>query len=428
MSRLLTHEVRVGVLVVVGFALFGWVAFALQRSFVQRGGYELTIVFSHIAGLNERAAVRLSGVKVGEVARIFLRSDNQVGVVVRLQNDVRVDRHSKFIITTQSILAFDKYIEILPPKTHTAWLKPGDQVEGEAPFQVQQMIEGMYDTMLEFREMGRSLTGVLDEDFIRQVEEAMANVSDATKGMKLFVDELASLTSENRGGLERMLQNFVVTSENIKETSERVKVLARTQRLDAMQAKVEQLLGELKEAADTTNRILERVDKEVLGPKQAKELGAILEKSNQLLGDVQKTTDSVKKLSGIKAKAMAEMGYRPSSQTMQTNAFVEIGKDDKVARAGVVDVGEGSKALLQVGRNLGDGQIWAGLREGKVGAGGSYAVSDKLRLDAEVYDPNDVKFDVKLSTPLLDRLSLLLGWVKDTQDESEAWVGFRLSR
>lgn len=411
----------------LGFALFGWVAFALQRSFVQRGGYEVTIEFAHIAGLNERAAVRLSGVKVGEVTRIFLRNDNRVGVVIRLKSDVKVDRRSKFIITTQSILAFDKYIEILPPETQTAWLRPGDQVEGEVPFQVQQMIEGMYDTMLEFREMGRALTGVLDEEFVQQIEEAMANVSDSTKGLKLFVDELASLTSENRGGLERMLENFVITSENIKETSERVKVLARTQRLDAMQAKVEQLLGELKEAADTTNRILERVDKEVLGPKQAKELGAILEKSHELLGDVQKAADSVKKLSGIKAKGMVEMGYRPSSESVQTNAFVEVGKDDKVARAGVVHVGEGGKALLQIGRSVGDAQIRAGLREGKVGAGASYAINDRLRLDAEVYDPNDVKFEVKLSTPLLDRLSLLLGWVKDDK-ESEAWAGFGLSR
>jgi phospholipid/cholesterol/gamma-HCH transport system substrate-binding protein len=91
------------------------------------GGLVLTATFDQVGGLKTRAPVVISGVKVGQVARIELDPDLRARVVLNVDEQLKLPADTSASILTSGVLG-DQYIE-LEPGGDEALLASGDEIE-----------------------------------------------------------------------------------------------------------------------------------------------------------------------------------------------------------------------------------------------------------------------------------------------------------
>jgi|APSaa5957512535_1039671.scaffolds.fasta_scaffold65328_2 phospholipid/cholesterol/gamma-HCH transport system substrate-binding protein len=114
-----SSELLVGLFVIIAILAFIFLAFKVSGlSFQNIGGektYVVTADFTDIGSLNENAAVRIAGVKVGQVTDISLDGDSfEAKVTIKINqkfNDIPTD--SSASIQTMGILG-DSYIALQP--------------------------------------------------------------------------------------------------------------------------------------------------------------------------------------------------------------------------------------------------------------------------------------------------------------------------
>ena len=77
-------EISVGIFVGIGLAAFFMLAMQASNlsSFTSDGSYQVSARFDNIGGLKVKSAVKVSGVKVGQVAKIDYDSESFEAVVV----------------------------------------------------------------------------------------------------------------------------------------------------------------------------------------------------------------------------------------------------------------------------------------------------------------------------------------------------------
>jgi len=93
-------------------------------SYQGEGGFELVAVFDDVGGLSERSPVKISGVKVGQVAGIRLNEDLRARVSLDLDPKLELPIDSSAAIRTAGLLG-DQFVS-LEPGAEDELLKPGE--------------------------------------------------------------------------------------------------------------------------------------------------------------------------------------------------------------------------------------------------------------------------------------------------------------
>ncbi|HUT04491.1 MAG TPA: MlaD family protein [bacterium] len=207
MKRLSKPEIRVGIFLIVGIALFTGFVFSVgEQSRIFEPKYRLWAYFARVSGLVAGAPVMLEGVDVGSVEDIELLLDpigSRIRVTLlierRVQDKIRAD--SKARIETMGLLG-DKYIEItmgsfdkpvvedgsilksVEPVDYNAVLKRGQSV-------LKQLDEGSESLaqILKKIDEGKGLAGAIVNEEI-DVKGAMDNFKSATQKLNAVLDEI----------------------------------------------------------------------------------------------------------------------------------------------------------------------------------------------------------------------------------------------
>lgn len=117
MFKNLTHEIRVGLFVLVGVVLFCMSIILLggDRLFLTKT-YNLRVRLPQVQGLAKGSVVSLTGVPVGNVEKVkFIEGSSDVELTVSVEEDVksRITEGSTAVVKTQGALG-DKYVYIAP--------------------------------------------------------------------------------------------------------------------------------------------------------------------------------------------------------------------------------------------------------------------------------------------------------------------------
>jgi phospholipid/cholesterol/gamma-HCH transport system substrate-binding protein len=128
MRRSPTRDLIVGLFVLVGLAALAYLSLSIGGvSYGGPKGFLLIANFDEIGGLKVRAPVVISGVKVGEVAKIGLNDDYRAKVTFNLDPSLKLPVDTTASIVTSGVLG-DRYVS-LQPGGDDQLLKPGDQIE-----------------------------------------------------------------------------------------------------------------------------------------------------------------------------------------------------------------------------------------------------------------------------------------------------------
>lgn len=386
------REVKVGIFLVGAFAVLAVAAFVVgnvSRLF-QPHGYSLYVVFDTALGLDESAAVRLAGVKIGYIKDIQL-DVRKTKVELRIFNKFKIPRGSQAAQATMGLLG-EKYIEIKPGESD-AFHAPGEEIARLPATGLDQLGPVLMGVGQEIKDLSASVRKVL-------AGETEQNLQSALRNMAALTEELKGLAAENRETVGRLLGNADKTIQSLDARLQSV-----TDDIDRASAGLNGLLDEnrtgVKESLDRLQAVLDKIRQSVdlLNGSLEKirngegTLGKLVndpglyDKAEGAAGDVRRAVGPLASLA-VRPEFRAE--YFPSSERLRSAFSLAVLSDRRpVFQAAIVHDPWRDRFLYsaQGGWRFGGFAPRAGLIESAFGAGVDYyALRDRLVLSLEGFD------------------------------------------
>lgn len=269
----MSQAVKVGIFMAVCLVALAVLIFKVEDIRLFAGdGQSIEARFDSVAGLDAQAAVRVAGVRVGQVEAIELEG-RAARVTLRLDEPIRLTRGAAAHISTVSLLG-DKYIELDPGEPDAPPLPEGAVLEGTTPV---------------------------------SFDDALAKLNDLA----------GSLAGEPgaKGGVPALMSSLQQTSDTI-----RVLVESNQRQVDSTIANFEQfsatLSRELPRLANQIEHVLTQVDGILAENREV--LAGSLENIERVTGSMQASVDNLNTITGGLARGEGTLGKLLTSDEAHT--------------------------------------------------------------------------------------------------------------
>jgi len=133
-------ESAVGLIVLLVAGGFAWYAASVSGSAFSGKGYEILARFDRVGGVTVGSDVRLSGVKIGSVAKIALDPESySVDVTLSLPSNLKIPSETVVQITSDGLLG-SRYVSLVPGNDDRM-LKPGERLtRTQAPVDLMDLV------------------------------------------------------------------------------------------------------------------------------------------------------------------------------------------------------------------------------------------------------------------------------------------------
>src|SRR5687768_14538859 len=128
-------EWKVGLFVLVTLVILGGLMVLFSKgASVFTSTYEVRLKTTNVGLLIEGAPILMAGVQVGTIDRIRLDAGGKsVTLSAQIESRFRIFRDARFVIDQIGLLG-DQYVSVIPEANEGPWLKDGDEVLCEEPF------------------------------------------------------------------------------------------------------------------------------------------------------------------------------------------------------------------------------------------------------------------------------------------------------
>lgn len=317
--RLFSTEAKVGVVVISALAALAWLTFQIGEFRFREKGYLIEAVFTTVSGLEEKAKVRLAGVLVGTVDRIYLK-EGLAHAVLRLDDGVIVREDSVVAVASIGILS-ERYVEITAGSRDARVLPPGSVVEGRELVDLDQLVARLSESSETIRDLATSIKGTFGGSG-STVERLMENTNS-------LVDRVNALLDDNR----RQVADLLAQGAGLARDSRAL--------LAENREELRGTIANLREFSATLNRRAEEISAEVRKSGDlVREEGR--KTAEELRGEVRKTAEELR---------TAVRGGREDVQEVLTSLRSAAGKAEQAADSLTsilrkIDSGTGTLARL----------------------------------------------------------------------------------
>lgn len=425
----MSQALKVGIFAAIVLAALGYLILKVEdlRLFSPEGE-TVEALFDSVAGLDEKAAVRVAGVRVGQVSGVGL-DGRRARVTLLLEKPVRLTEGSRAKIASSGLLG-DKYIELIPGPPDAPPLPEGAVLEGETPVSLDQAIARLDAVGRNIEQM----TGTL----LERSPDGTTSVSRLLDNLEAVSADIRLLVATNREEVASTLHNFESASATLARELPRLAdrmeaVLAQVgsvvdenrgdlaasmDNIRELTAGLEPAVADLRTISDRLARGEGTIGKLLSSDEAHDELVATLDK---VQGGIDGITDTLGAVQKIELDLGIEGFYLPDAEESQAGFGVDIKtRNDWRYRLGVVSPAFGKEetkfqrftvtkpdgtvetttvetlerqddleitAMLGVPVEAGDLQLWTGIMEGSFGVQAEYPLIDrKVLLSMEAFD------------------------------------------
>ena len=423
----MSHTVKIGIFVSAALVLLAYFILRIEDVRLFTGDAQRAeVAFDSVAGLDDKAAVRIAGVRVGRVDGIRLADDRAL-VGLLFETEVELRQGASATVATQGLLG-DKHVSLYPGPAGAPPLPEGAVLPGTTPVSLDQAIERFNQIGVAIDEtlaaMDPARSGEAIRNLLASLEETTATIREIVRANRdevsgtienfervsaVLAAELPRLSrqtgeviasidkilAENRGDVRRSMEQLADASETLKSS------LAHFETISGRLAGGEGTMGKLltddsahdqlvstlasvetgvEGLSDTLNRV-RRLELE-LGFE-----GYYLEASEEPHSAFQLRFDP-----GGDSDRFYQVGLvddprgRVRSKTVQETVTRPDGTRE-VTTVETLSIEDKQTISAQVGFRRGPASFRAGLFESTGGAAIDYALFDrKLRLSLEAFD------------------------------------------
>jgi phospholipid/cholesterol/gamma-HCH transport system substrate-binding protein len=231
-------------------------------------GQRLDAVFRSVAGLDDKASVRVAGVRVGRVDGVGLEGA-QARITLALDKPLALTQGTSARIANLGLLG-EKYVELVPGPPNAPPLPPGTVLIGTTPAGLDEAMEKINNIGASIQKLTGSLSG----------EDVGGNINRLVSDIQLTSAEIRTLVAENRANVAASIRNF-----------------------DQMSATLARELPRLASQMDRTLDQLAAVIQENRG-----DLNASLGNARELTAKLQTSADNLNAISGKIASGQGTIG------------------------------------------------------------------------------------------------------------------------
>lgn len=371
----MSQAVKVGIFATVALVAAGVFVLRIEdMSLFGPEGTRLVATFDSVAGLDDKSAVRVAGVRVGRVDGIGLE-DRQAQVGILLEQPLGLTEGTRARIANMGMLG-DKYVEILPGPDGAPLLPEGALIPGTTP-------PTFDDAMQQLSEIGGSIQGITESFAGEGGGESLGRL---IQNLEATTAEIRALVAANRAQVDSTIRNFESVSATL--ARELPVLTAQAQALvGQIQAVIAenrtQLAGSMENfEALTTDLRSSAQDLEVISGKLARGEGTIGKLLNSeeahdelvstldsIQGGVEGLTDTLGRVNRLKLDLGLEGGYLQDREDWLTTFGVTLDPnaedDNKIYRVAVstTPAGNLTEKTVRETITLPDGTTQTTLRE-----------------------------------------------------------------
>ncbi|MDR2406408.1 MAG: MCE family protein [Deltaproteobacteria bacterium] len=241
-------EIKVGIFVLLGMLVLGWMAFRLGTLKSYRESYySIDALFDQVTGLKQGVAVEIAGISVGHVGNISLH-DDKAQVTLLILNGVTLPTDTHAYIKSQGILG-DKYVELVPGLRTADTIAPGGHLEKTTSSEdMTVLVEKLSGVADDLKKLTSALTEEGGTDDIRAIIQNVKEVSE----------NLNNLAKENGPNLTNALASLEKASQNLETITEKVSrgegTLGQLINSDGLIREVQTAIGDIRDIAGKINR------------------------------------------------------------------------------------------------------------------------------------------------------------------------------
>lgn len=190
-------ELKVGIFVFVGAVILVFLILSIGGLKTWSSGYKINFDFNFVNGVKVGAPVRFAGVDIGEVRKVslgFIPQENRsnVRLEVWVKQVIRIPVDSTVWVNTLGLLG-EKYVEIIPGKNYTAFIKDNGVIAGVDPLpiheifnRVESIMRNLDEGIIKIQNKEGSLGKLIYDDAVYNELEAL--ITDVRKNpWKLFI-------------------------------------------------------------------------------------------------------------------------------------------------------------------------------------------------------------------------------------------------
>ena len=426
----MNQAMRVGIFMTLALVVLGYLIMRVEDiDLFSKGGSRIQVSYASVAGLDDKAAVRIAGVRVGRVDGIKL-SGTEALVTVRLDQPVKLTEGTTASISSVSLLG-EKYVELIPGPDNAPELAAGTVIHGMTPISFDQAMAKINNIADSIGEVTGSISGRTNPDTpiarlianleqtsadIRSLvgtnkEQVQATIGNFERFSSTLADQLPKLTQQMQEMLAQVQEvvgenreNLKGSMANIKSVTDRIQVsVDNLNEISGKIARGEGTIGKLVQSDDAHDQLMKTLDSidggvkslgDTLGRAEKIQLhlgfeGSYLEgiddSRTQVNLDLRPRADSPQSY-------LLEMVSDPRGRERNKLETVTVTKPDGTSETTITHKVTNDKAYTlsaQYAYLFGDAQVRAGLIESSGGVGVDYSMFDKhLKLSFDAYQFN----------------------------------------
>jgi phospholipid/cholesterol/gamma-HCH transport system substrate-binding protein len=229
--------------------------------------HTVEVHFADVAGLDDKSAARIAGVRVGKVDGIHLLPDGSAVVRIALEPDIELRQGASGEIRAMGLLG-DKYVDLSPGPMTAPKLADGVRIEGRVPTNFDELTKLAGEIGSDVKELTsalrRSLGGPEGEEKLNRivdnigrlaeslaqmvdanrlnVDATLANVREFSASLNATLARLDRILDENRANLKGTIENADELSEKLKTTADSLGSITR--KIDEGQGTVGKLIND----------------------------------------------------------------------------------------------------------------------------------------------------------------------------------------
>ena len=431
---------KVGLLVVVFAGLAYGVYVLLGARLTGENVYRVYADFENIGGLTKGAKVMMAGVDVGTVEAIELVSAHRARATLAIRRGVRIPEGTTARLPGAMFLPADQKVDLIPPTEIVGFLEPGQVLMGTLGETLESILPEGRRTLVAVQEAIKALQAVVeDQEYQLRLKSILANADLTSAQIALLSRRLNRFAAENEAILNRIIRDAASATADVK-----VAVAAATDFISDPQwkSRAESLLDSLQTTADRTQRLVTSVDELVsdrelqenirstaknvdsitqsgvemaaTGKEIAANVKAFSEKANVLADDASEIAAEAKILLNRLNEIVQGVPTIRPPRFGEPQTRIDFLRDTGLSRfrtdilvdypltsttrvfGGLYDATEDNSITLQYGTRH---SPWLSSRYGlyasKPGVGVDLALSPRMWLEADAFDPNDLSFNVR---------------------------------
>lgn len=275
-QRTRTHEIRVGILLLVAAAVFGWLAIQIGAFRSLGETVTVTVELPDAAGLVKDSAVKVSGVEVGGVQDLRVDFDTAVATLV-LRADAQIRQDVRAEVRARSLLG-EKFVALVPQSPDAPLLADGGTITHVRP-------------SVEIDQVIAAIGPLLQEVDAKDIASLVESLSSIAASLANSSDDLAGDVGELLDALKEAAKLAPALTEDVPPLLKDARRAVR--RLDGTLVKVEGALDEVTPLADRAGTTLDHIDAAAKSvPPAADEARTLMKKVQPGVDDLTRALES----------------------------------------------------------------------------------------------------------------------------------------